>query len=36
MEEEMARFAAPRQAPASIGSAGAPELDGLFVELIEE
>jgi general secretion pathway protein A len=36
LEEEMARFAAPRKAPAPIESAGAPELDGLFVELIEE
>lgn len=36
LEDEMARFAAPRKAAGPIESAGAPELDGLFVELIEE
>ncbi len=36
LEEEIARFAAPRKATGPAESTGAPELDGLFVELIEE
>ena len=35
-EGERARFAAPRTAPVQPASEGVPELDGLFVELIEE
>ncbi len=36
LEQEMARFAAPRRPAEAPIDAGAPELEGLFVELIEE
>lgn len=36
LDEEISRFAAPRKTTGPTASAGAPELDGLFVELIEE
>ena len=35
-QDAMARFTAPSKAPAATAADDAPELEGLFVELIEE